>query len=292
MDNYDPDIIFELAAGSLTGKEARAAEASLTPEGRTELAAQRAVLAAIADAPPVAMTDIERAHMHRAVAAGIAETTRELSAAAVASPSPRPAPRRRTVLWTRLASAAAVAALFVGVVAVGTQISVGGKDAADVSADQAALATTAPAEAAGDADLTTTTALALSAAGGDGAEAGTDGATADDAFEESVAQLPQAPALSRTSEEEDLGEVTAWLLDAKRNELFAPVENLTSLPCFAVAAEDDDLAISYTFSVEYRSPDGQTLPGIAYADSGTPTRDPLIRVYDLATCEPVLTNTG
>ena len=289
MDKYNPDLIFELAAGSLPEEEARAAEASLNAEGRAELAAQRAVLAAIADAPQVAMTDIERAHLHRTVAAGIADTTRELTAAAVAAP--RPTPKGRTVLWTRFASAAAVAALFVGVVAVGTQLSSGGDDASNVSADTALLATTVP---VGEADLTTTTAsVALSAAEGDGAGADSDAGagTFDDAVEESVAQLATAPPLSRAVNKQDLGELTAWLLEASRQELLDPVEDLASLPCFAVAAEDDDLAISYTFSVEYQSAAGETLAGIAYADSGTPTQDPLIRVYDLATCEPVLANT-
>lgn len=293
MDNYDPNLILDLAAGSLPEEDARVAEASLSAEGRAELAAQRAVLAAIAAAPPVAMTDIERAHMHRTVAQGIAETTREMSAPPVAAPTTAPARKRRTVWLTRIASAAAVAAMFVGVVAVGSQLARGGDDA-DVSADRAAIATTAPAAAAGEAPPTTTTAFAASEAdsttSGGGTDGGADGALGDDLIEESVAQLAAAPALGRAVEKEDLGEVTAWLLEAVRDESLPPVQNLNALPCFAVAAEDDGLAVTYSFSVEYQSPTGARA-GIAFVEEETPTEDPLIRIYDLATCEPVLANT-
>ncbi|MGI9648268.1 MAG: hypothetical protein ACR2OI_07090 [Acidimicrobiia bacterium] len=292
MDSYKPDLILDLAAGRLPEEEARAAEAALSPEGRAELAAQRAIMAAIADAPPVGMTDIERAHLHQTVAQGIAETTREMSAAAVPASAPARAPRRRTVLLTRFASAAAVAALFVGVVAVGSQLTFGGGEDADVSADFATIATTTPSALAAEARETTTTAQASfesdTAAGGDG---GADAATDDDGLEESVAQLASAPTLSRTAEKEDLGEVTDWLIDATRDESLPTVQDLNALPCFAVAAEDDDLAVSHYFNVEYRSPAGEMLAGIAFADAGTTTDDPLIRVYDLATCEPVLANT-
>ena len=293
MDSYNPDLILDLAAGRLPEEEARAAEASLSPEGRAELAAQRAVLAAVADAPPVAMSDIERAQLHRTVAQGIADTTREMTAAAVATPVG--SPKRRAVFLTRFASAAAAAALLVGVVAVGSQLTLGGDDSADAIADFATIATTAPAALAGEALPTTTMAFAApdsdSMTSEAGADGGADATLGDDAVEEFVAQLAEAPALTRTAAREDLGEVTAWLLEATRDESLPTVQNLSALPCFAVAAEDDDLAISYSFSVEYQSPAGKLMAGIAFADAGTPTEDPLIRVYDLATCEPVLANT-
>lgn len=291
MDSYDPNLILDLAAGRLPEEEARTAEASLSAEGRAELAAQRAILAAIADSPPVAMTDIERAHLHRAVGQGIAETTREMSAAAVATQTRARPPRQRTVWLTRIASAAAVAAMFVGVVAVGSQLAGGGDDA-DVSADFATVATTV-ASAAGAEAAQTTTALAAtdsdSTAGDEGADGGADSPLGDDVVEESVAQLATAPSLDRAVEKEDLGEVRLWL-ETNRISL-PPVENLQALPCFEVASEDDDLAIAYSFNIEYQSAGGDTLAGIAYADAGTPTEDPLIRVYDLATCEPVLATT-
>ena len=154
MDNYHPDLIFDLAAGNLPEAEAHVAEASLSAESRTELHAQWAVLAAIADAPPVTMTDIERARLYRSVASAISETTRELSPLAVAATTPPTRPGKNRV-WMRGASAAAVAAMFVGVVAVGLQLGRIGPSS------DAARGTETTALAAAD---TSTTALA---AGGD-----------------------------------------------------------------------------------------------------------------------------
>lgn len=290
MDNVNPDLIFDLAAGVLPAEEARAAEASLTPEGRRELAAQRAVLAAITATPPAAMTDIERARLHKTVAEGIADTTRELSPVAMAVPAVRPSPaRRRSMVWVRLASAAAVAALFVGVVAVGSQLgSFGGSsDTGDVTADTAAArATTEGRESA----LSTTTAPAFAAGdsgGGDATITGGDGSQSD-VVGESAPGLQEAPALTRAEDKEDLGEITAWLLESRR--FATPYEDISTLPCYEVAMEDDDLAIVDGFSVEYPGPAGEPRPGIGFADSGTETADPTIRVYDAATCEPVLAN--
>ena len=138
MDNYNPDLIFDLAAGTLPEAEARAAEASLSAEGRAELQAQRAVLAAIATAPPAVMTDIERARLHRSVTSAIAETTRELSPVAVAAASGPGPPVDGPGLWLRWASVATAAAMLVGVVAVGSQLGgIGGsEDTADTIVDQ------------------------------------------------------------------------------------------------------------------------------------------------------------
>jgi hypothetical protein len=296
MDNYNPDLIFDLAAGTLPEAEARAAEASLSAEGRAELQAQRAVLAAIATAPPALMTDIERARLHRSVTSAIADTTRELSPVAVAA---RPAPARRPSragILVRWASAATAAAMLVGVVAVGSQLGGlgGGDDSADTIAtsERAAVTVTTAAGAGGDGALTTTAPQFsdnLAAAG--------DAGTGDEAAEDSdllgaVDDLLQAPALRDTENKSDLEEVTAWLLDTRREtRLLEPVEDLSTLPCYAVAVEDDDLNIEDGFLVDYLGADGATQQGIAYADPGTDTVEPLIRVYDFLTCEPVVAST-
>ncbi len=87
------------------------------------------------------MTDIERARLHRGVAEGISEVTRELSATQIASPATVPPKRARTIRWMRFASAAGAAALFIGVVAVGSQLG-GGGDSDSISSDTTAAAAT------------------------------------------------------------------------------------------------------------------------------------------------------
>jgi hypothetical protein len=284
MDNFHPDLIFDLAAGLLPEDEARVAEAALSAEGRSELAAQRAVLAAIADAPPVAMTDIERAHLHRSVAAAVAATTLELSPAAIAS-RPITASRRRSARWMRWASAAAVAATFIGVVAVGSQLGGGGSDSsADTVVSAGADLTSTTVAAAGGLAATDPTSLAGAESAG-----GSDPGANDRFLAEEARLLPEAPALNGT-DGSDLAAMSTFLQDLQRTSL-DPITDLTALPCYAVAVEDDDLAIVDGFTVTYPGPNGQPLDGIGYADAGTDTVDPIIRIYDLATCEPVFVST-
>ena len=300
MDKYDPDLIFDLAAGNLPEAEARAAEASLSAEGRAELAAQRTVLAAIANTPPVAMTDIERARLHRSVASAISETTRELSPVAVAArPAPTTRPSRAGI-FVRWASAAAAAAMLVGVVAVGSQLGgLGGSgDSADTiaTAEIAAATSTTAAGAGGDALSSSAPNQEDGLITGDGSDSGGSeaGAPTEDAdFLGVTEELQEAPPLRETEDKSDLEEVTAWLLNARRETpLLDPVEDVTALPCYDVAAEDDDLDIADGFLVEYvDAGSGATLQGIAYADPGTDTVQPLIRVYDYLTCEPVVAST-
>ena len=291
MDNYNPDLIFDLAAGTFPAAEARAAEASLSAEGRSELQAQRAVLAAIAGTPPAFMTDIERARLHRSVASAIAETTRELSPVAVAA---RPASTRqpkRVGGMVRWASAAAAAAMLVGVVAVGSQLSgIGGSsDSADTIASAESAATTLTTAAALGRDSLSSTPVD-EAGGGDGADIA--GSAQDSDFLGITEELLEAPPLRETEDKSDLEEVTAWLLDARRDTLFLdPLEDISALPCYAVATEDDDLNIEDGFLVEYLGADGALMQGIAYADPGTDTVEPIIRVYDFLTCEPVVAST-
>ena len=283
MDNYNPDLILDLASGLLPEAEARAAEASLSPAGRAELEAQRAVLAAVADAPPVGMTDIERAHLHRSVASSITETTRELPPVREAAVRP-PARRSRSVVWMRWASVATAAAMFVGVVAVGSQLT-GSDNAGDVAAiAPAADALTENTAAGGDGGqeesrLTSTTALAT--AGGafldDGAELGADA---------EVDSLLAAPALEEAPADADLKALTRFVTEAIDTRRL-PVSGVSSLSCYEVAAEDDDLDVVSGFLVPYPGPDGEELTAIAFSDAGT---EPLIRIYDLETCESLAVN--
>jgi hypothetical protein len=288
MDNFNSDLILDLAAGRLPEAEARAAEASLTADGRAELAAQRAVLAAIADAPPVGMTDIERAHLHRSVASAITETTRELPPARVAAAG-QPARRSRSIAWMRWASVATAAAMFVGVVAVGSQLTSGGG-----SGDAAAIAPVsddltentfggADSGLAEESRLTSTTASAGTA--GDSFLDG--GATLEAAADTEF--LLAAPALEEAPGESNLDELTEFVteaIDAQR----LPVAGVSSLSCYEVAAEDDDLDIVRGFLVPYPGPSGEELTAIAFSDAGTATVEPLIRIYDFETCEPLAAN--
>ncbi len=287
MDNYNSDLILDLAAGLLPGHEARAAEAALSAEGRVELQAQRAALAAIAAAPPVGMTDIERAHLHRSVASRIVETTREPSPARVAAPAPTR--KRRSVLLMRWASAATVAAMFVGVVAVGSQLS-SSSDSGDAAPAAGEARTESTAATAGDEeafrDLISTTADLFAS---DGATGGGAGAPNDSAAESDARFLLEAPPLEQAPADSNLEALTDFVteaIDARR----IPVAGVTTLPCYAVAAEDDDLDIVRGFLVPYPAPNGQEVNAIAFSDAGTSTVDPLIRIYDQDTCEALAVN--
>jgi len=288
MDNFNPDLILDLAAGLLPEAEALAAEASLTAAGRAELEAQRAVLAAVADAPPVGMTDIERAHLHRSVASAITETTRELPAVRVAAPS-SPARRSRSSAWMRWASVATAAAMFVGVVAVGSQLT--GSDSGGETATAAIEAgsgqltenSSAGADGGGEESRLTSTTVAANAGGSFSEDSAALGA---DAGSES---LVAAPALEEAPGDSDLEKLTEFVteeIDARR----VPVAGVSSLSCYEVAAEDDDLDIVRGFLVPYPGPNGEEVTAIAFSDAGTSTVKPLIRIYDLETCESLAVN--
>ena len=283
MDNYNPDLILDLVAGRLPEAEARAAEASLSPAGRAELEAQRAVLAAVADAPPVAMTDIERAHLHRSVASAITETTRELPPVREAA-ARTPARRSRSMAWMRWASVATAAAMFVGVVAVGSQLT-GSGDSGDAAAvAPASDAFTQNRSEGGDgaqeeSRLTGTTAAA--SAGGafldDGPALGADA---------EAGSLLAAPPLEEAPEDSDLKALTQFVTEAVDTRRL-PVAGVSSLTCYEVAAEDDDLDVVRGFLVPYPGPGGEELTAIAFSDGGAA---PLIRIYDLETCESLAVN--
>ena len=234
------------------------------------------------------MTDIERAHLHRSVASAVTETTRELRPSQCRRRRP---PARRSTglrgLWMRWASVATAAAMFVGVVAVGSQLGgIGGsEDSADTFVDSeiAAATSTTAAGAAGDG------ALFEDAPESNDRFAGADsgGAAEDSALFGVAEDLLRAPVLEETQDKSDLEEVTAWLLNTRQEtRLFEPVDDLSALPCYAVAVEDDDLNIEDGFLVDYLDGDGATQQGIAYADPGTDTVEPLIRVYDFHRVRP------
>jgi hypothetical protein len=283
MDNVNSDLIFDLAAGTLPEAEARAAEASLSPAGRAELEAQRAVLAAVADAPPVGMTDIERAHLHRSVAAAITETTRELPPVREAA-ARSPARRSRSVAWMRWASVATAAAMFVGVVAVGSQLTGSGAgDPADTETVSEGLTNSTAAGSDGngaeESRLTGTTI----AAGAGGSFLGGDASAGADAESDS---LLAAPALEEAPAESDLKALTDFVTEAVDTRRL-PVSGVSSLSCYEVAAEDDDLDVVRGFLVLYPGPNGEELTAIAFSDAGA---EPLIRIYNVDTCESLADN--
>lgn len=278
MDNYDPRLIFDLAAGLLSESEAAAAEAALSAEGRAELEAQRAVMAAIDGAEPARLTDLERARLHRSVAEGIAHATREMPAVVPAAPPPsRPA---RSGIWLRFASAAAAAAVLVGVVAVGSQLT-GGSDG-DASAD-APLASTLPAAS----QMSSTTAPAFAAGDAQTEGAGEAGSSADaPAADEGLSSLEESPRLLAAPDQSDLTPVqdfAAGMINAQRNTR----SMLAALPCYETAVEDDDLVIADSFLVPYPGEDGEELFAIAFSEEGAEGAEPLVRLYDPATCEPL-----
>lgn len=274
MDNYDPNLILDLAAGRLPEADARAAEAALSPEGRAELEAQRAVLAAIATEAPVAMTDIERARLHRAVTDGIAATTRELTPVAIAQPRP-PVPHSRSVRWFRWASAATAAALFVGVVAVGSQLADlgGGSDASDttgaVSAEQNQMASTVP--AAGADRSTTSIADSPTAA---------DGATGE------LFSL-SAPPVRDDADTTDLDEVERFLLEARQTQ--RSQLDPTRLACYEEAAALN--VVTLGFPAPFESADGEVIQAILFSFESEDETDAVYSYYRPETCELLLSNT-
>jgi hypothetical protein len=287
MDNFNSDLILDLAAGLLPEAEARAAEASLTAAGRAELEAQRAALAAVADAPPVGMTDIERAHLHRSVASAIADTTRELPAVGVAAAG-SPARRSRSMAWMRWASVATAAAMFVGVVAVASQLT--GRDGSGDTAlsetvsDRFANSAAAGSDGGGQEEFRLSSTTVAATAGADFLEEFS--APDADAGSESLLAAPALEGAPAVSSLEELTKFVTEAVNARR----LPVSGVSSLSCYDVAAEDDDLDIVRGFLVPYPGPDGDEMMAIAFSDAGTPTVEPLIRIYDLETCEPLAVN--
>ena len=171
----DMDLIMALASGELPPEEAARAESELDPEARAELAAQRAVLAALGELGRPEMTAGESRRLRAAVRTEL-DLDHERSYATV----PRVGRRPR---FARALPALAAAASIVAVIAIAVNL-------ADRPLDEQeafeAAATMAPATTA-SAELVTTAAAAATTAAA--AEAETTIAMAEEAMaEESIAR--------------------------------------------------------------------------------------------------------
>ena len=128
---HDFDLIDSIARGDLDPDEQAAAEALLAtcPECRADLQLQREALAFLQAAPPVMLSDFERAALHKSIAGRL-------------PPARRPAPASTTAPWfQRLIPAMATAAALVVVVGVGSVLVTGSGN--DMAAEPTAAATAA-----------------------------------------------------------------------------------------------------------------------------------------------------
>lgn len=123
MPRFDPDTIAALAEGRLPAEEAARLEREIAsdPAARAELEAHRTALAALAAAPPIALTDLERAGLRASIADAIG----------LVEPVAAPASTARRVPWGSLGiAAAALFGLIAVVPVVGLLNTSGGDDAA------------------------------------------------------------------------------------------------------------------------------------------------------------------
>lgn len=285
MDNQERDLILDLVSGTLPEAEARALESGLSAEARHELELQRLAVAAIGDTPSAGLNDLERQRLHSAVAEGIKDTTREMHAAAVATPSRVRLPRR-TVRRMRFAYGAAAAAVFVAAVGVGSQLDLGG--------DTSAASDTTSVAASDD----EATRLGADAGGGDsfagdGAETDTTAAaalttTTIEASAEAAPPIdpPIAPPIDKAFELRDLGRIQAWVDSQVLSEPGALEEGAdpTQLNCYANALED--LVVVAGFITPYRDQaTNQMFDAVGFAADAGVDQDPQLRLYDPLTCE-------
>ena len=160
---HDFELILDIAGGAMGPDEQAAAEALLAPceACRTDLQLQREALAALQTAPPVLMTDLERASLHRTVAGQFTPATRKTR-------------RQPSLPWfQRLMPAMAAAAALLVIVGVGSILvdRTGGADvaaeatttAAATNLDQADVREEAGGAALNDEAAATTTPPALAA---------------------------------------------------------------------------------------------------------------------------------
>lgn len=140
MDDFpsiDHELILDLASGRISGDEADRLEAGLSQEQADELAAQRAVISAIAGLEPPVLSPAERTELHRKVAEEARLMTRELDARAIAAQPVRPGRRKRR--WIPAAGLAGAMVVVAGL-AVAAPVVLGG--AGDDDADPIAETTT------------------------------------------------------------------------------------------------------------------------------------------------------
>ncbi len=282
MNNHEEQLIVELASGTLPPEEARRLEASLSEEAREVLAAHRLVIGAIAQAEDPVMTDIERARLHRGVAAEISEITRELSASEPTPPATVMPRRARRIRWMRFASAAGAAALFIGVVAVGTQLSGGStdSDATALSAGSSETTLTAAADQAATAEDFEERNTLDASQGIEAAEPAPSGTTM--AQPRTLSLVLEVPSIGSGTEESDLEDLARAVTEATE---VAPAD-ATDLACFdeALAAVDTEPEILVKgFTLMYLDQQAVGFQSQAVDD------EEAIRIFDPVTCEELAT---
>jgi hypothetical protein len=283
--HHDPDRIMALAEGHLDAADAPRAEAEMQACARCaeDLALQRVALDALRAAEPVALTELERARLHRTVLAEVRP---------VEAPT-RPA-RRDARRFRLVAAMGSVAAVLIAVVAIGPRL--GGFGASDDAAD-----TTAAAAIAADTEAPSTEAPAAALEERDG--------TAEPA-ETMVAAAPEASQLDYTAQVRSLNLQTyADNAELNLDEIAAELESqlvelgtLTDEPPLpeGVAGEDvgvapfdaqacqDAAALALIKAgasavVDYGQFEGRDVVVIAYLDFAAGTVD--VVAHDLDTCE-------
>lgn len=129
IHKHDFELIAAIAEGGMDPDKQAVAEASLVSceACSSDLQLQREALAAIHDAPPVAMTDLERAALHRSVAAALTPVNL------------RPDSKPIVPWFQRLMPAMAAAAALLVVVGVGSVL-VNGTGDADTAAETTTVA--------------------------------------------------------------------------------------------------------------------------------------------------------
>jgi hypothetical protein len=135
MHDHDPDLIMALAAGTSdrpTADEVAALEAC--DRCSADLAAQRATLAFLADAPPVHMTELEAARFRRDLDTALGHERAVAPAA----------PRRRRINW---APAFSIAAILLALVLVAPALQLLGSGGDDAGTDLVAFDAAAEEEA-------------------------------------------------------------------------------------------------------------------------------------------------
>lgn len=279
MNSHEEQLVAELASGSLPLEEARRLEASLSEEAREMLAAHRLVLGAIAQSEEPAMTDIERARLHRDVAEGISEMTRELSATQIATPAVVTPKRARTIRWMRFASAAGAAALFIGVVAVGSQLG-GGADSDSAGPDTTAAAVTSETSVVNEEFAAE---APVNADDVQGAEA-TDPVPTTTSLSQprTLSLVLEVPSIDVGTEESDLEDLARAVTEATD---VAPAA-AGDLPCFdeALAAVDTEPEILVKgFTLIYLDQEAVGFQSQAVDD------EEAIRIFDPETCEELAT---
>lgn len=282
--HHDPDLIMALAEGHLDAADAPRAEAEIQACARCaeDLTFQRVALDALRAAEPVALTELERARLHRTVLAEVRP---------VEAPT-RPA-RRDARRFRLVAAMGSVAAVLIAVVAIGPRL---GGFASDDATD-----TTAAAAMAADTEAPSTEAPAAASEERD--------ATAEPA-ETMIAAAPDAPQLDYTAQVRSLNLQTyADHAELNLDEIAAELQGqlvelgtLTDEPPLpeGVAGEDvgvapfdaqacqDAAALALIKAgasavVDYGQFEGTDVVVIAYLDFATGTVD--VVAHDLDTCE-------